>query len=159
MKPLETIQIGLNEEQRTQVIDRLQVALANQHVIYLKLRNFHWNLHGPRFSPLHELFQEQYKVMEKSIDDTAERIRMLGGVPSGSMAEFLQRTKLEEHAGELIHGENAIEELVRDREEVIRLTRESIDAILELGDEGTADMLIAQIRGHEEVAWMLRSFL
>lgn len=159
MKTLEPIDIGLTDEKRKKVIGLLQTALANQHVIYIKLRNFHWNLHGPRFSPLHELFAEHYTAMAASIDGTAERIRMLGGVPAGSMEEFLKQTSLDELPGDLYDGETAIKVLVEDREKAIRATRDAIDVISEAGDEGTADMLIAQLRAHEMIAWILRSFL
>lgn len=156
---MESIHIGLSDTQRAEIIHLLGVALSNQHVLYIKLRNFHWNLTGPRFSPLHQLFEEHYTIMADSIDETAERMRMLGGVPAGSMSEFLDATTLKESRGQLIEGQSAIQELVKDRETVIRQTRESIDRIQELGDEGTADLLIAQMRSHEKIAWMLRSFL
>jgi len=159
MDTLESIDIGITKDERHKIIDLLQTTLSNQHVIYMKLRNFHWNLQGPRFSPLHELFQEHYEAMETSIDETAERIRMLGGIPHGSMKTFVETSTLSEAPSELIDGEAAIKALVSDREEAIKATRKAIDAISELGDEGTADMLVAQIRSHEKIAWMLRSFL
>ena len=159
MKELEPINIGLDKDQRAKVIDLLQVMLANQHVLYIKLRNYHWNLHGPRFSPLHSLFEEHYGLLEASIDETAERIRMLGGIPAGSMAQFTERSTLSEADGELIDGQDAIKALVEDREAIIRGGRKAIDKISGLGDEGTADMLVAQLRSHEKIAWMLRSFL
>ncbi len=159
MNRLDRIEIGIPEKERSEIVDLLQSTLANQHVVYMKLRNFHWNLKGPRFSPLHELFQEHYELMEQSIDATAERIRMLGGVPAGSMAAMVERASLEEHPDELIDGDRALHALVSDREEAIRSLRTAINRISDLGDEGTADMLIAQMRSHEKIAWMLRSFL
>ena len=102
VKIAEEISDGLSKENRTGVIESLISVLSDQHVLYMKLRNFHWNLKGPRFHSLHEFFEQQYKTLEGAIDETAERIRMLGGVSPGSMSEFLAATSLKEAAGEII---------------------------------------------------------
>src|SRR6187455_1332701 len=77
--------IGLPRENLRRVTAILSRVLADQHVLYQKTRNYHWNLTGRRFLPLHELFEKQYRVLVEAIDETAERIRMLGGVAPGSM--------------------------------------------------------------------------
>ena len=72
--------IGLAPGRRAEVIDLLSAVLADQHVLYQKTRNFHWNLTGHRFHTLHEFFEKQYTELAEAIDQTAERIRMIGGV-------------------------------------------------------------------------------
>lgn len=153
------VQIGIPTADRTKVITLLQAILADQHVLYLKTRNFHWNLTGPRFSSLHELFEQQYQALELAIDETAERIRMIGGTSQGSMAEFLKLATLKECAGALIPGEEAIKLLKLDHEAAIRALRSGIEAADQSDDIGTADFLTDLIRNHEKHAWMLRSFL
>ena len=69
------VEIGLSTEDRTQICSKLATVLSDQHVLYIKMRNFHWNLVGERFYTLHDFCEEQYGALEKSIDETAERIR------------------------------------------------------------------------------------
>jgi len=156
----EKLNIGLQEDQRDSVISKLKQILADQHVLYVKTRNFHWNLVGERFHSLHEFFEKQYGELEARIDQTAERIRMLGGVASGSMQEFLEHTHLKEAPGDLIEGGDSIAVLVNDYEQSIRILRDTISEVEEKQhDVGTADFLTSLLQAHEEAAWMLRSFL
>ena len=76
--------IGISSKALDKVCKALSGILANQHVLYIKKRNFHWNLIGERFHTLHVFYEEQYTALEKSIDETAERIRQLGGTSPGS---------------------------------------------------------------------------
>ncbi|MCP5545109.1 MAG: DNA starvation/stationary phase protection protein [Akkermansiaceae bacterium] len=153
------VEIGLSAEACETSRDGLVRVLADQHVLYLKTRNFHWNLIGPRFSSLHGFFERLYQELEKSIDETAERIRMLGEASPGSMAEFLEQATLKEVAGGRIKGEDAIAKLRDDHEQVIRNLREVVEKTGEAGDAGTEDFLIGLLRSHEQAAWMLRSYL
>lgn len=158
-KIAEKIEDGLSQEQRNGVIDTLTSTLSNQHVLYIKLRNFHWNLKGPRFHSLHEFFEEQYTTLEKSIDETAERIRMLGGVAPGSMAEFLDHATLKEASGAITDGEDAISTLVADQEAIVRDLRDYAKRVEEeYRDQATADFLVELLRAHVSQAWMLRSY-
>jgi starvation-inducible DNA-binding protein len=152
--------IGLPRENLRRVIAILSRVLADQHVLYQKTRNYHWNLTGRRFLPLHELFEKQYRVLVEAIDETAERIRMLGGVALGSMQEFLQMATLKEDTGRLIPGEDALEALAADHAAAVRTLRKAIDETADANDDaGTADFLTELIRDHEKTAWMLRSHL
>lgn len=153
------VSIGLSTGERSSVIQVLEAILADQHVLYLKTRNFHWNLTGPRFSSLHEFFENQYKALELAIDETAERIRMVGGVSPGSMAEFLKLSSLSEKPGKLLDGEDAIRQLKADHESAIRALREAIEAAGNADDVGTEDFLTNLLQAHEKSAWMLRSYL
>lgn len=154
----QSIKIGLTKEQRTDSIDTLKAILANQHVLYIKTRNFHWNLVGPRFHSLHEFFESQYKALEAAIDQTAERIRMIGGVSPGSMKSFLEDASLKECASSPIDGLDAVRALRADHETVIRELREAIDKLSDIGDAGTEDFVTGLIQEHEQAAWMLRSY-
>lgn len=157
---MEKIEIGLNETQREAIIGKLAAVLGNQHVLYIKLRNFHWNLVGARFRSLHQFFEEQYGELALAIDETAERIRMLGGIAPGSMKSLLKHATLRESDDKLIDGDAAIELLVKDHESCIRELRAAIPEIEEEhGDAGTADFLTGLIQKHESAAWMLRSLL
>ncbi|WP_193213707.1 Dps family protein [Luteolibacter marinus] len=155
----ESVHIGLEPEVRGQSVRLLSCILADQHVLYLKTRNYHWNLTGHRFHTLHAFFEEQYDALALAIDKTAERIRMLGAASPGSMKEQLALATLEEAPGELIDGERAITGLLDDHEAAAREVRKAVDALEEAGDAGTADFLTGLLQDHEAAAWMLRSFL
>lgn len=159
-KPDDTPQIGIGKEELKKICGLLNGILSDQHVLYLKTRNFHWNLIGDRFRTLHEFYEEQYTDLAMAIDQTAERVRMLGGVAHGSMKEFLEAATLEEAPGNLVHGVESIEALVSDHEACTRNLREAISLCdEEYDDAGTADFLTDLIQKHEQAAWMLRSFL
>jgi starvation-inducible DNA-binding protein len=150
------VNIGLSEETRTKVSNIIQILLADEHLLYLKSRNFHWNVQGMAFLPLHELFEEQYSKLAEVIDDVAERIRSLGFFTEGSMAAFQRLTRLKE-AGHLDGNAQAmIDQLLNDHEQIIRNLREDALTVEALGDEGTVDFLISLIQEHEKMAWMLR---
>jgi starvation-inducible DNA-binding protein len=96
-----TPDIGLSPANTQGVAAILGRIPADEHVLYMRLRNYHWNLVGMAFGPLHALFQEQYEALAGDIDDVAERIRMLGPNTPGTMTEFLQLATLAEQPGEL----------------------------------------------------------
>lgn len=154
------LEIGLSADTRKKTARLLSEILADQHVLYIKKRNYHWNLVGGRFHSLHEHFETLYTELAAAIDETAERIRMIGCVPPGSMGEFLELASLKEDKGSLVAGDDAIQSLLEDHEACIRKLRESAEKIEEeLGDAGTGDFVIELMQKHEMTAWMLRSYL
>ena len=158
---MERLNIGVNEDTRKSVTDILNKLLASEHVLYIKIRNYHWNVVGPQFHSLHELFEAQYTALQESIDELAERIRVLGYNAVGTMAEFIQLSDIKEDApgvfppaGEMVA--NALD----GHEVTIRDLREAIDTVGDdCNDQGTADFLTAKMEEHEKMAWMLRAFL
>ena len=156
-----TPRIGIAPQNRSDVIEILKGHLADLHVLYIKTRNYHWNVVGPRFQPLHAFFEEQYEDIAKAIDEVAERIRMLQGKSPGSMAEFLKMARLcEEKAGNYPSADDMIRSLLADHEAIIRQLRKDIETTDEKdNDIGTSDFLTGLIEDHEKMAWMLRSFL
>lgn len=62
--------------------------LADTYLLYPKTHNFHWNVEGPRFRSLHQMFEEQYQALWASVDELAERIRALGQYAPGTYAKF-----------------------------------------------------------------------
>jgi starvation-inducible DNA-binding protein len=156
----ESVAIGITGAHLKATSQLLQSCLANLHVLYIKTRNFHWNVEGMSFGPLHELFEKQYKQLESTIDEVAERIRNLGFFAVGSLKGFLDIAKLKEHTQEGTPARDMIRILAEDHETQIRFLREAIDTIdEEYGDAGTADFLTDVIRAHEKTAWMLRVHL
>lgn len=155
MKP----HLGLPDKSRATVLALLGRLLADEHVLYVKSRNFHWNVTGPDFGPLHALFETHYDALAETIDEIAERIRSLGGVAPGSMKEFLKLTRLDEQPGSKLAPEKMLTELLADHESVIRSLRDDIETAAAAGDAGTNDFLVGVLEAHEKTAWMLRAHL
>jgi starvation-inducible DNA-binding protein len=151
--------LGLTEETRQSSVDMLTTTLASTHVLALKTRKFHWNVTGLEFEQLHELFGEQYAALAAAEDEIAERIRQLGALSIGTLAEMQQHAFVEEQPGENPNAAGMVAELLADHEEVIRHLRADIDATTANGDAGTADFLTGLMEAHEKVAWFLRAHL
>lgn len=154
------VNIGIAEENRAKVVEILTLLLADEHVLYLKLRNYHWNVEGMFFAPLHELFEEQYDKLADAIDDIAERIRSLGYYAIGSMDEFKSMARLGESDHLNGDAKKMLQNLLVDHEMIIKVLRNDIDETQDqYKDAGTADFLTALMEDHEKMAWMLRSHL
>ncbi|NDJ22911.1 DNA starvation/stationary phase protection protein [Nostoc sp. B(2019)] len=157
---MRAINIGLTEEQRQGVINLLNQDLADAYLLLVKTKKYHWDVVGPQFRSLHQLWEEHYEKLTLNIDALAERIRALGGYPVGSMEGFLKIASLKEHAGNVPTATGMVANLVEDHEQVIRNLRDHVDQSGDqFHDQGTADFLTGLMEQHEEMAWMLRSFI
>jgi starvation-inducible DNA-binding protein len=157
---MQKLNIGLSAEQRQGVIDLLNHDLADAYLVLIKTKKFHWDVVGPQFRSLHQLWEEQYENLTTTIDAIAERVRTLGGYPIGTAEGFLKYASVREHAGEIPASTEMVARLVNDHEQIIRNLREHVDQCSEaFHDEGTADFLTGIMEQHEEMAWMLRSFI
>lgn len=154
------VNIGLKDSQRKPVIDILNRLLADEILLYIKTRNFHWNVEGPDFSETHKFFEAQYEELDEIMDDVAERARSIGGRAAGSMSEYLKLTRLSEEKADITGEKAMIAHLLDDHESIIRQLRKDIDAVGDKhGDAGTNDFLTGVMEAHEKMAWMLRSYL
>lgn len=154
------LNIGLSEEQRQGVIDMLNRDLSDAYLLLIKTKKYHWDVVGPQFRSLHTLWEEHYNALTENIDAIAERVRTLGGYPVGTATGFLKYASIQEDAGSLPNAYGMVEHLVADHEQVIRNLREHIDQCGEkYHDQGTADFLTGLMEQHEQMAWMLRSFI
>ncbi|MBN3875697.1 MULTISPECIES: Dps family protein [unclassified Nostoc] len=157
---MRSINIGLTEEQRQGVINLLNQDLADAYLLLVKTKKYHWDVVGPQFRSLHQLWEEHYQKLTLNIDALAERVRALGGYPVGTLEGFLKLATLKEHAGNVPTATGMVANLVDDHEQVIRNLRDHVDQSGEkFHDQGTADFLTGLLEQHEEIAWMLRSFI
>ncbi|MBD0389074.1 MAG: DNA starvation/stationary phase protection protein, partial [Nostoc sp. C3-bin3] len=139
---MRAINIGLTEEQRQGVINLLNQDLADAYLLLVKTKKYHWDVVGPQFRSLHQLWEEHYQTLTLNIDALAERVRALGGYPVGSMEGFLKIASLKEHAGNVPTATGMVGNLVNDHEQVIRNLRDHVDQSGDqFHDQGTADFL------------------
>ena len=157
---MRSISIGLTKEQRKGVCELLNKDLADAYLLLVKTKKYHWDVVGSQFRTLHELWEEHYEALTMNIDSIAERVRALGFFPVSTMEGFLKLTSLKEHSENLPLATQMVSNLADDHEQIIRNLREHIDkSSSDFHDEGTADFLTGLMEEHEEMAWMLRSFI
>jgi starvation-inducible DNA-binding protein len=156
------IDIGINEEQRKTVADGLSAFLADAYTLYLKTHSYHWNVTGPMFNSLHNMFEAQYTEQWTALDEIAERIRALGFMAPGSYEEFVRLSSIKEEKGAQQEGpewHHMVRQLVLGNEAVCRTARKVLEQGEEAGDDPTVDLLTQRLQVHEKYAWMLRSLL
>jgi starvation-inducible DNA-binding protein len=156
---VEPVAVLLGQDARAAGVQLLGRELADEYVLLTKLLNYHWNVTGPFFGPLHSLFGTQYEQAFKTVDLVAERIRALEGTPAGSMAEFLKLARLVEAPGKQVRDTQMIKDLLQDHEMIAKNLRADVVELQKLGDGATANMLEELIIQHDKSAWMLRSLL
>jgi starvation-inducible DNA-binding protein len=157
---MRNLNIGLTKEQCQGVIELLNKDLADSYLLLVKTKKYHWDVVGPQFRTLHQMWEEHYEKLTLNIDAIAERVRTLGGYPVGTMEGFLKLTSLKEETGEVPVATEMVSRLVEDHEAIVRNLRKHIDRCSEdFHDEGTADFLTGLMEEHEQIAWMLRSFV
>ena len=149
---------GISTEQRRAIAQGLSKLLADTYVVYLKTHNFHWNVEGPMFQTLHQMFMEQYTETWNAIDLIAERIRSLGEYAPGTYKEYSKLTRIKETDG-VPRAEQMVQLLIEGQEAIVRTARELLPIADDAGDEPTLDLLTQRMQVHEKNAWMLRSLL
>ncbi|OGA73528.1 MAG: DNA starvation/stationary phase protection protein [Betaproteobacteria bacterium RIFCSPLOWO2_12_FULL_65_14] len=133
-------------------------AARRTYVVYLKTHNFHWNVEGPMFQTLHQMFMEQYTESWNAIDPIAECIRSLGEYAPGTYKQYLKLASIQETDG-VPEAEQMVKLLIQGQEAVVRTARELLPLADEAHDEPTLDLLTQRMQVHEKNAWMLRSLL
>jgi len=148
----------LSEDAAAAIVNGLTQSLAETAVTTLKAQNYHWNVEGMAFGPLHTLFQEIYEDHFQAQDALAERVKALDAHAEGQMAVYLERSKVDECDGKL-PAEKMIEKLQADQE-TLSSTLRAVAALAEQhGDMVTNDLAIERADSHDKFAWMLRAHL
>jgi starvation-inducible DNA-binding protein len=152
------IDTGIGAQARTAVAASLSKMLADTYAAYLKTHGYHWNVRGPNFSSLHDLFMDQYTEQWQALDEIAERIRALGELAPQGYTTFANLTGIRD--GDPEKGwEGMVEELMKDQEAVCATAREALAAAEAAGDDVTVDLMTQRLTAHEKHAWMLRATL
>jgi starvation-inducible DNA-binding protein len=153
------IDIGISEINRQAITDGLSHLLADTYTLYMTTHNFHWNVSGPMFNSLHNMFMLQYTELWNAVDPIAERIRSLGHPAPGSYAQFAKLSSLPDAPAKPPKAMEMVAILAQGHEAVARTARGLYEVVGEAHDEPTADLLTQRIGVHEQTAWMLRSML
>src|SRR5664279_1184058 len=153
------IDIGIAEGDRAAIVGGLSKLLADTYTLYLTTHNFHWNVTGPMFNTLHQMFMVQYTELWTAVDPIAERIRSLGHPAPGSYAQFARLSSIQDAPETPPKALEMVAILVDGHEAVARTARSIFPLADQASDEPTADLLTQRLTVHEQTAWMLRSLL
>jgi starvation-inducible DNA-binding protein len=146
------------DAERRAIAEGLSRLLADTYTLYLKTHNFHWNVTGPQFNTLHQMFELQYTELALAVDIIAERIRALGEFAPGSYAAYSRLSSIKE-AEAVPDATEMIRQLAEDQAAVVRTARSLFPLADAAHDEPTADLLTQRMQIHEKTAWMLRAML
>lgn len=150
----------LNEHNKPNdaIVTSLQTQVANAFILYLNYKHYHWQTFGPLFRDLHRLFDEFAEEIYETIDEMAERVRMIGQNPVSRIEEFLQTASIRSAAHSTDMRE-MIREANQNSLQIIKEIRGAIKIADESDDPGTADVLTRFVQIHEKHEWWLRDIL
>jgi len=150
--------IGLPQKQTKEIVEKLNILLANYSVLYMNTRGFHWNIKGKEFFELHVKFEEIYNALVLQIDEIAERILTLEGTPIHSFSDNIKNATINEQTN-VTDGKVALASILDGYKSIITLQREILSMAGEINDEGTASQMSDYITLQEKEVWMFRSYL
>jgi len=149
----------LKSKLRESMTALLNRQLADTLDLYTQVKQAHWNIKGPHFIALHELFDKLAEDLEGPADDIAERITALGGVARGTARMIARDSRLPDLPGDLFDGLGLVAALA-DRYAVLGAsTRAAIESAGTAGDADTSDLFTGVSRGLDKALWFLEAHL
>lgn len=146
--------LNLDKKKIQETAQELNILLADYHLYYQKLRNFHWNIVGKHFFDLHIKFEEMYDDAKLKVDEIAERILTLRFQPVSNFSEYLKVSNLKESPSK-IKDVDMVKTLLEDHGTILKQMRTVIEKADKAGDEGTIDLMGSYIADLEKTSWML----
>lgn len=149
----------LSESTRAAMVAALNASLANGIDLAMQAKQAHWNVKGPSFQQLHELFDQAYVEAVGWNDMIAERAVQLGGAAEGTLANVGERTVLAAYALDIREGRAHVDALSSAVAAYGKAVRASIATAEEANDSGTADLFTEVSRGADKLLWFLEAHL
>ena len=147
------------EATRVKVVELLNARLADCIDLQTQTKQAHWNVKGPHFIALHELFDKINEDVEDCVDDIAERAVQLGGVAEGTARMVAKRSSLAEYPAKAVDGHSHVEALSSALTAFGTAARKGIDQANELSDLDTADLFTEVSRGIDKWLWFVEAHL
>src|SRR5262245_46203893 len=148
----------LPEATRVKIVELLNARLADAIDLQTQTKQAHWNVKGPNFIALHELFDKVNEDVEDYVDDIAERAVQLAGVAQGTARTVAKRSSLAEYP-QAVDGRSHVEALSSALGAFGKAARQAIDQANELGDLDTADLFTEVSRGTDKWLWFVEAHL
>ncbi|MGM9987165.1 MAG: Dps family protein [Bacillaceae bacterium] len=153
------VMTGLDEAYAKKLTKLLNTYLANLHVVYIKINNFHWNVVGVDFVDFHKLLEKLYKKVGKEIDYVAERIKQVGHYPLASMSDMLKHATLKEAPSTDYNTATIAYALAEDFAETAKYLRMVSTQIRDSTDENTINHLGVALEFLEKYVWFFTAYL
>ncbi|GGZ89730.1 Dps family protein [Algibacter mikhailovii] len=150
--------IGIDKTKAEELSGKLNQLLADYQVFYQNLRGLHWNIKGKEFFELHVKFEEFYDDAVIKIDEIAERILTLEGVPFHTFSDYINSSNIAEEKG-VSNGIEGVNIVVKNLSSIIALERDILSLSGDAEDEGTVSLMSDYISQTEKTLWMLNSYL
>jgi starvation-inducible DNA-binding protein len=151
--------IDLPDKVRRNVIVILNNQLAEAIDLQSQVKQAHWNVKGPHFIALHELFDKISDQVLEQIDEIAERITALGGTAEGTVAVAAKRSKLKNYPLSITAGKDHLFYLATQLAAFGKAVREAIDSTDTLGDKDTADLFTGISRANDKYLWFIEAHM
>ncbi|HWR13974.1 MAG TPA: DNA starvation/stationary phase protection protein Dps [Terriglobales bacterium] len=152
-----TFKSSIEIPQRSRIIEILNARLADSTDLKTQTKFAHWNVKGPQFFQLHELFDQVAPHFDDYADLLAERAVQLGGVANGTLRQAAAASSISEYDFEAITGTEHVRALVKNIARFAALVREAIDQTDGLGDKDTADIFTEISRQVDKDLWFLEA--
>jgi starvation-inducible DNA-binding protein len=149
----------LSQEIRAKAVDLLNARLADAIDLQTQTKQAHWNVKGPTFIALHELFDKINEDVEDYVDEIAERAVQLGGVAEGTARLVAKRSSLSEYPAGTVDGRSHVEALSSALAAFGKSARKAINDANDLGDLDTADLFTEISRGTDKWLWYVEAHL
>lgn len=149
--------LNIDNQKVLPVVSELNVLLADYHVHYQKLRNFHWNILGKNFFDLHNRFEEMYNDTRVKIDEVAERIVTLKYHPISKLSDYIEVSRIKE-SSPLLTDEEMVADIINDNKIILEQLGKIIERATKAKDEGTLALMGAYIRELEKSTWLLNAW-
>ena len=147
----------ISQERRAELNTLMNQRLADAVDLQAQMKQAHWNVKGPHFIGLHELFDQIDEAVESYVDLIAERIVQLGGIAEGTVRVAAGRSRLEEYPLDIADGQAHVEAVAKALSTFGHEARETIDQAEELGDADTADIFTEVSRGIDKWLWFVEA--
>ncbi len=154
---LHNTKIDLAKGKREKLVAILNQSLADAADLRSQAKQAHWNVKGPNFIALHELFDRVATEVDVHVDDLAERITTLGGVAMGTVRLAAANSSLSEYPHEITDGTAHVDALSSALADFGKKVRKNIDVTDELGDKDTSDLYTGVSRGIDKLLWFVEA--
>ena len=150
--------LGLDQEYTTDISLELNELLASFQTYYQNLRGIHWNIKGKQFFELHVKFEELYTDATIKVDELAERILTLGGVPLHTFEDYQKQSKVAV-GKDVTNDVESVQLIITSLSSLLDLERELLDSSGDANDEGTNSLISDFVSEQEKTIWMMQSWL
>lgn len=149
----------LSAKARTKVTVLLNARLADALDLQMQAKQAHWNVKGPQFIALHELFDKLAAEIDGHVDEMAERITALGGIAEGTVQAVVGRSKLDPYPLDIAEGRAHLDALAAAYARFARSVRKAIEEAGKAGDADTSDLFTGISRSADKGLWLLEAHL